>query len=769
MNDLTLNTVSAPVPGERAQLSGRDMLALLRDHILEVLGVAACVVALAVAYVMIATPEYQADVLVRIDPPEPNALGINTQGPLVTPPAPSPSTEMAVMTSRSVLDPVIQKFRFDVSVTPHTFPILGAIAKRFATPGQPAPAWFGLRSYAWGGERVRVGDMTVPPAYEETELKLVALENGRYALKSGSGEMLLSGTVGQPAHGANGVSMLITQLAARPGTEFSVTHWNMLDAVKRFTKVLKVTDKVKDTGLVEITYDDPSPERAAEVANAVSEQYMATAIASRQRNDTATLAFITKELPRLKDELTRAEQALSAYQTSSQSMQPTSEAQAYLQGGIDLDRRIAELQIQRTQLLDRYTPDSRWVKNVDDQLQQLNSMRNQFNARFTSMPVSERKNIDLARDAKVAESVYLGMTQKAEELSVRRASTTGGAHIVDNAVVPFKPIKPEKLIILPASLLLGLIFGAGSVFVRRHVMTGVTDPRYVEYQVGVPLMGEVFMSPQQAHLNDEVDSSVRRLLTTRGAVAGLPQSNAAGARGAGPQAGFDKAKVLSDRFPQDPSVEALRGVHTALMVDLVHAPNNVVMVAGPTPAAGKSFIAANLAVLHAEGGTRVLLIDADMRRGHLAYYFGQTNRGGLSEVLKGEVQPFEVMRPVGIEGVTLMSCGSRPVNPAALLMKPGFKHLLKQVSAEFDLVIIDTPPFLGVADAGIMAGDAGSTVLVLRSGAQSEFEIAETVKKLERARARIAGAVFNGIPARRSNRYYGYASRSAPMEFDAVV
>ena len=102
MNDLTLNTVSAPVPGERAQLSGRDMLALLRDHILEVLGVAACVVALAVAYVTIATPEYQADVLVRIDPPEPNALGINSQGPLVTPPAPSPSTEMAVMTSRSV-------------------------------------------------------------------------------------------------------------------------------------------------------------------------------------------------------------------------------------------------------------------------------------------------------------------------------------------------------------------------------------------------------------------------------------------------------------------------------------------------------------------------------------------------------------------------------------------------------------------------------------------------------------------------------------------
>lgn len=765
VSDLSFNSISVQAAGERSQLSAREMFTLLRDHALEVLGIAAFVVALAVSYVLLATPMYEADVLVRVDPPEPNALGIATQGPLVAPPAPSPSAEMAVMASRSVLEPVIERYRFDVSVTPRSVPLLGALAEKWATPGEPAVPWFGLRAFAWGGEAVQVASLEVPRALEEEKLKLIALENGQYALRGPSGEVLLSGKVGEPAHSPEGVSMLVTQLVARPGTQFEVMHWNILDAVKRFSKVLKISDKVKDTGLVEITYSDKYPQKAAEVANAVSQQYIVTALAARQRADSATLAFITKELPRLRAELTRAEQALSDYQTSSQSLQPTNEAQAYLQGGIDFDRRIAELQIQRTQLLDRYTPDSHWVTSIDTQLSQLNAAKNAFDARFSGMPVSERKNVDLTRDAKVAEAIYLGMMQKAEELSVRRASTTGGAHIVDDAVAPFRPVKPDRLLVLAGGAVLGLVCGAFSVFIRRHVMAGVTDPLYVEQRVGVPLMGEVLFSQQQAKLNQEMGASVRRSLASRGGSARSLQRRAGDDRNAAHRDrltvwGDGLSKVLADRHPEDPSIEALRAVRTALSLDLAHAPNNIVMFTGPTPAAGKSFLAANLAVLHAEVGSRVLLIDADMRGGHLAYFFGQTNRGGLSDVLKGEVQPWDAVRRSNVEGLSFMSCGSRAGNPAALLTKPGFRDMLQCFSSEFDLIIVDTPPFLLVTDAAIIAGDAGATVLVLRSGMQSEAEIAETVKKLERSEARVVGAVFNAIPARRGSRRYGYPSRA---------
>ena len=229
--------------------------------------------------------------------------------------------------------------------------------------------------------------------------------------------------------------------------------------------------------------------------------------------------------------------------------------------------------------------------------------------------------------------------------------------------------------------------------------------------------------------------------------------------------------MLADRYPDDPTIEALRSVRTALSLDLAHAPNNIVMMAGPTPSAGKSFVAANMAVLHAEVGARVLLIDADMRNGHLAYFFGQPNRGGLSEVLKGAMRPHEALRRTSVEGLTLMSCGSRITNPAALLMRQNFRDILQQFSHEYDLVIVDTPPFLVVTDAAIIAGDAGATVLVLRSGMQSEEEIAETVRKLERSEARVSGAVFNAIPPSRSHRYYGYYGSGDDTEpvFDATA
>jgi tyrosine-protein kinase Etk/Wzc len=714
----------------------------------------------------VATPIYSADVLVRVDPPEQNALGIAIQNQeTLPPPAPAPSAEMAVMRSRSVLEPVIERYRFDVSVKPRTIPLLGDLAERLATPGQLAAPWLGLKSYAWGGERLQIASLDVPQDLEEEKLNMVVLDGGQYELRGPSNEVLLRGAVGKPAN-SNGVSMLVAQLVARPGTSFEVIRWNSLDAVKRFGDIIKVTDKVKDSGLIEMAYSDSNRAKAVEVTNALAQQYLAAAVASRQSNDSKTLAFINGELPRLLADLRRKEEALRNFRASSNSMQPTSEAQAYLQGGIDFDRQIATLQLQRTQMMEKFTPDSRWVQNIDIQLAQLNKAKAAFDARFSAMPSSERNSVDLARDAKVAETIYLGMVQKAEQLSVRRASTTGGAHIVDAAIRPLHPTKPSRPIVLGGAVALGLISGMFLVFMRRHVMTGVTDPLFVERRLSVPVIGEILFSQQQVQLARDADGAARKALPGnrratspfwRDSPEDHPFDSNAGATaldGVG-------TKVLAARFPNDPSVEALREVRTALARDLAHAPNNIVMFTGPTPSAGKSFVAANLAVLHAEIGSKVLLIDADMRRGHLASYFGMSNRGGLSEVLSGRIPVRNALRHVGVHGMSFLACGERPNNPAALLMKQTFRDLLDRLSKQFDLVIIDTPPILAVTDASIIASEAGATMLVLRSGMQSEDEIADTVKKLERTEGRIAGAVFNAIPLRRSNRNYEYTTNYA--------
>ena len=752
---------------ERGQLTAREMLNLMRDHIWEIVAATVAVFLLAVAYQLIATPVYSADVLVRVDPPEPNALGLALQTQeALPPPAPSPSTEMGVMRSRTVLDPVIDRYRFDVSIKPRRIPIIGDIADKFSTPGEPNGAWLGLKSFAWGGEVVKVGYLNVPQSLEEEKLSLIALGDGAYELLGPSGEFLIKGTVGKPAEG-NGISMLVNQLAARPGTHFEVIRWNSVDATKRFMDVVKITDKVKDSGLIQIEYADKSPSKAAEVANALGQQYLAAAIAGRQLNDTQTLNFIKGELPRLLADLRKSEEALKSFRANSNSMQPTTEAQSYLQGGLDLDRQIASLELQRTQLLEKYAPGSRWIQSVDTQLAQLKKTKAEFDGRFQGMPASERESVDLIRAQKVAETVYMGMVQKAEQLTVRRASTTGGAHILDTAVRPHRPVKPDPLIVLPGGFVLGLVAGVFIVFMRRHVLVGVTDPRYVERRLSVPVVGEVLFSHQQSLLDRGLPAAARKPLPGaggRGALQmprGAEGSEAATGEKIDPSFGTSGNKILAERFPHDASVEALREVRTAMARDLAHTRNNIVMVTGPTTSAGKSFVAANLATLHAEAGARVALIDGDMRRGHLAAFFSQSNRGGLSEVLAERMPLRDVLRQVGIEGVTFMSCGARPENPAALLTRPRFREILQRLSSHFDLVIVDTPPFLAVTDASIIANETGASLLVLRSGMQTEEEIADTIKKIERAGGRVAGAVFNGIPLRRSTRNYGYATNYA--------
>jgi tyrosine-protein kinase Etk/Wzc len=758
---LHFNPEPARAAADDHQFSPRDMLNLMRDHIWDILAITTVAVVLALIYVLIATPLYSADVLVRVDAPAPNALGIVAQNQETPQPGATTAdnTEVEVMQSRSVFEPVVQRYNFDITVTPKTFPFLGALASKFATEGKPSRPWLGLSSFAWGGEDVQVAALQVPRALEEEPLKLIPLADDRYELLGPSGERLLTGTVGQPA-AADGISMTVTRLAARPGTEFSVVRWNPLDAVMRLQREVKITNKGKETGIVQLSYIDRDPSKAADVANALAQQYIASAVANRQRDDSKTLDFINRELPRVRADLARAEEALTSYQLSSQSIAPTTEAQTYLQGGIAFQQQIATLQNQRTQLLQKYTPDSSWVRNIDTQLQQLNAHKDDFNARFADMPASERKSADLRRDKEVAQSVYMEMVSKAEQLQVRRASTTGGAHIVDDALRPHRPVKPNRILVVSAATGLGLFLGAFFVFIRRHVMAGVTDPLFVEHSLSVPVFGEVLFSRPQAKLEQEIALELRKGKSRKGGTlvpfqaAQAPSGNTAGI----PQLAGNRTRVLADRFRHDVSVEALRAVRTALNRNIIHAPNNVVMFTGPTPFAGKSFVAANMAVLQAEIGSRVLLIDADMRRGHLASYFNQSNEGGLAEVLAGHAQPAEVIRRVGVDGLSFMSCGNHPLNPAELLMQRRFKELLNHLGEQFDLVIVDTPPFLAVTDAAIIASEAGATVLVLRSGMQSEAEIAETVKKLQRADARLFGAVFNAIPRRPSNRNYGYAT-----------
>jgi len=775
-----LNPALPRVPvAEDTQPSVRDVARVLRSHPWMLLCITACVTILAIGYAFLATPIYSADALVRIDPADANAFGLAQQEFSGPPRQPSSDAEMAIMQSRSVIKPVLEQYQFGIKVQPHGFPVLSRVSAWFAQTGKPLYPWFGLSSFAWGGEQLDISALSVPPEFEDKRLVFTALSDERYRLSDANGHVVLEGVVGTTAH-ADGFTILVTHMVARPSTRFDVTRYNEITAVQQFRHALKVSDDANDAGVVRITFDAASPIVAMGVANGIAQNYLTTAIAARRANDTTTLDFIQQELPRLRTELQNAEADLARFEATSGSMAPAAEAQSYLQGEIDFQRQIAFLEIQRTQLLARFTPDSPELHNVDQQLAQLNAYKNSFEGRFNSMPQSERQNADLTRRARVAEAVYTAMVSKSEELSVRRGGTTANAHVVDLAVAPSLPVRPNRPLVIAAGLFGGLLLAILYVYLRYQVFGGVTDPMYIERYLSVPLFATLNFSRNQVRLEysgaadwnlsasdtvwegerSGVDPGLRLGSSTR---LELARPTALAALELPPSA----HRLLTRSCPYDLSIESLRIVRTALRIEMSQTSSKVVALTGPTVATGKSFVAANLAVLLAEIGLRVLLIDADMRYGGLASTFRQSNANGLADVLRGDVPVQSVIRRVGIENLSLLACGAYPSNPSELLMRPSFKQLLNVLEQQFDLILVDTPPYLPVTDAAVVAHHAGLTMLVLRSGMQTRQEIDDTVRGLDRTGARLVGAIFNGMPPHVSGHRRYSEDRFPRYEYEA--
>ncbi|QGZ53964.1 polysaccharide biosynthesis tyrosine autokinase [Paraburkholderia acidiphila] len=764
----------------------RDLVRMVVDQIWWVIGIAAVVLAAAVFYAQSATRIYSADAMLQIDPSQQGSATAAALGSLSSAGSGMVRTdaEIEIIKSRSVVEPVVEQFKLNFSAGPKTMPYLSRISHLFARAGRPMPAWFGMRSYAWGGELFTVDSVNVPKALEGEQLTLRALGNGRFELFDPAGRKLLGGEAGTPAEG-HGVSIKVTQLVARPDTEFFVSRANQLDAVMGLAGGLNVTERGHDTGIVQLSFMGTDPKAITAITNAVAQSYLAQRTARAQEEASKMLDFLNSELPRLRADLQRAEHALSEYQAKAGTFQPTAEASVYLSGGLEYERQIAALRIERAQLLTRFTNDSPEIQQIDAQLAALAAERARFDEHFKGMPGTEREAVSLQRDAKVANDIYVALLNRTQELSIQKAGTVGNVHIIDEALTPTVPVAPKAGLIISAGALLGVLAGIGFAFCRHMFITGISDPETIERRFSLPIFGSIPLSAEQTRSDLQLANSKLAALPTperSGMMRALPRSvariirpgsarNGARVGERGHQAAADMLPVpapyaptralLAKTHPFDTSVEGLRGLRATLQFGLVDTPNRIIAFTSPTPADGKSFLCANLAALFAESGKRVLLIDADLRRGRLAQYFGRSPKGGLTELLTGQVDFDIAARATGVSGLHFIAAGAYPPNPSEILTSSRFTDVLHRFSDEFDLVIVDTPPLLAVADSSIVANIAGATVLVIRAGAHTEREIGASLKKLQRARARVVGGVLNAVELKRGARYghydYSYA------------
>lgn len=702
------------------------LIQVILDDIWWLIGIALMVILAASAYCYLAKPIYSADAHVRVEPSDntSQALTQTQTGATIGSGSSTLPTdaEIEIIKSRGVVAPVVAQCKLNFSVAPVTLPVIGSLAARLATPGTPSRPWLGLSSYAWGGETIDVDSVDVPQSLEGKDMTLKALGDGRYLLSGPDGRALLEGRAGETAKG-NGVTITVNKLVARPGTRFTVMRANDLDAISAFQAGITVQEQGKQTGVIQISLENQNPERAAEIANALAQSYLRQHIENKQEEASKMLAFLKSEEPRLKNDLTRAEAALTEYQHQAGVINASDEAKVYLEGSINYEQQISTLRLQIAQLQQRFEVNHPALITAQQQLAQLEGERQRYSARFRDLPASEVKAVALQRDAKVAEDIYVLLLNRVQELSVQRAGTGGNVHIVDAALRAGEPVKPKKILIMSAAVILGVIVGAGFVFVRRAIFKGIDDPERVERIAGLPLYGLVPMSVEQVKLDVETKRTHER----------------------------DRERqvpILATLRPNDVCVEIMRSLRTSMQFTLMEARNRVVMLTGPASGVGKSFLAMNLSVLLAASGKKVLLIDGDMRRGKLERSFGIDRANGIAELLAGTIGLEQAIRTTRVPGLSFMPAGKRPDNPSELLMSPRLQQYLEGLGRVYDVVFVDTPPVLAVTDASIIGKLSGTNFLVLRSGAHNETEIADSVRTLRTAGITVQGAIMNGMPQR---------------------
>jgi tyrosine-protein kinase Etk/Wzc len=533
---------------------------------------------------------------------------------------------------------------------------------------------------------------------------------------------------------------------ARPGTEFTVTRANQLAAIAGLGKSLLVLEQGKQTGIVQISMESSDRVAAMQIANAVVQSYVRQNLERHQEETARTLDFLNAEVPRVRADLEKAEDALATLQQRQGAVRPTSEAQSYLQGGLEIDRQIAMLTLQRTQLLQRFMPGHPDVQTIDTQLGQLRAMQQKLEARFRDMPTAEKSGVRMERDVKIAQEIYILLQNKAQELMINRAGMVGNVHILDEALIPSLPVKPKRALIIAAGLILGFVLAVLTVFMRRAVFGRMREIEEIERRLALPMFGEIPFSPAQSWHEDysRLEASEPPELPMPVELAGAEHVPVAPER-AEEWLPAATRPVLAESRPHDEAIEALCGICTQFQFTLEQMGRRVVAMVGATSGVGKSFVASNLATLLAKSNRRVLLIDADLRRQRLSGYFNRAAGMGLSELLGGRLDANQAVVPTGVPNLWLVPAGNFGPTPAELLMNTRLRQALESYARTYDLVIIDTPPVLDHNDAMPVAALAGATVMVLRTGVHTEQQIVEAVKRLKRAGGNVVGGILNTV------------------------
>lgn len=664
-------------------------------------------------------PTFQADALLQLEENS-NALSLpSSLSDALDSGDPRSVTEIEILRSRLVLGQAVASVNLDWVVEQDRAPLIGNMVARYSLPLIDALL---PDRFARPGESISLTQLVVPPEWVGALISVTLGEEGQFRLTTPDAREI-EGLVGQPVSLPDvGFALTLDTIRAPAGRHYSIRQISEISAIRALRGRLTASERGRSSGILEARLTGGNARDNVRALNAVMEAYQRQNVTRSAAQADGSLQFIREQLPQAEEALRTAEAALNAFRQQRVSVDLSMETQALLSTVTSVEAELATLRQREDEIAQRYTPSHPTHRLLLEERERLEMRLTQLREQVGTLPETQRQIVNLSRDVELAQRLYTELLTRAQQVEVLRASTIGNVRIIDPAATSGLAIAPRKTIMLAIGLLLGGFAGIGVIMVRNSLRKGVQDPADIE-KLGIPVFATI-------NYSRNADTEGRR-------------------KGQMPILALDK--------PDDLAVEAFRSLRTSLHFGMLDAASPTLTITSAHPGAGKSFVSTNLAVVAAEAGQQVCLIDADLRRGQLRRYFDlPRNQPGLAEVLSGDLTLDEVLLPGPVGGLYVLGTGRYPPNPSELLMRAQLRELLALCGQKFDLTIMDTPPALAVTDPVIIAQETGATIFVARHDLTVPGEIEATIKTFANANLRLNGTVLNGFDPRKSKGGYGY-------------
>ena len=493
------------------------------------------------------------------------------------------------------------------------------------------------------------------------------------------------------------------------------------------------TKKIESTNIIRISVRGTDAREAMDIANATAQAYIAQNLLEKTKQARAAREFISEQLKELEGRLAGAEDRLREF----------GDRAGELRLNEPIQQKIMDLQFEMTALLQKYTEKHPKIIQTRQQIKDLQSRLGNFSS-------DELEYGRIVREVEANKKLYDILKEKLEEARITEAQKVSDISVVDPAVLPAGPVEPNKVMVMLIGAILGLVVGVVLAFFFETIDPSMGTIEDVENILKLPVLGVV--PSIKAEMADEEPKGLVPRLKKWFQPAPSRQRQ---------KRDLDLyVRLFVHHKPNSVAAEAFRNIQANLKINAEY--KKVFLITSSGPAEGKTTTLINLGLICAQSGLRTLLISSDLRRPAIARAFGLKREGGLREYLEGmmeynaivksvsdmalgELGLDEILKFPGIENIFVITSGEIPSNPAAVLTSQRFPGLIEQVKKDFDMVLIDSPPVLPIADASILAPLVDNVLIVYEIGKTARQALMRAKIQIESTGGHISGVVLNNI------------------------